>query len=78
MNKFNTFNEVKDASLQTWNRCNLMRNIVKSNGQGVARKYSEQFSKTDQTKMFVMFAYIQKKGYDFVEREIIRNSRLEA
>ena len=69
---FSTFHDTKNVKLQTWNRCNVLFNLNEDLGPNQAGLYMEQFGNRDKTKCLAMLAYINQKGYDYVNREMNR------
>tara|TARA_R110000772_G_scaffold129472_1_gene237575 strand:+ start:2403 stop:2687 length:285 start_codon:yes stop_codon:yes gene_type:complete len=67
---YSLFNDVEDAALRTWNRCVVMCNVNKDNGEGFSEGYGECLDKVGKMQMMAMLQYIKVKGAEEVRKEI--------
>lgn len=74
---FNTFNDIESPALRTWNRCAMLFNLNKTNGEEIAKKYAGLIDKKGKAMMFTMMHQIAEKGYENVKREINRGNALQ-
>ena len=72
---YSLFNDVRDPSLQAWNRCNVINNIREAHGNSEAISYANALGQSGMNKVYFMFAYIKKHGWDNVSAEISRGKQ---
>ena len=74
-----TFDEVKNPTLRTWNRCAMASNLLDDKGDDEAEAYMGQFKEPAKKQMLTMFMYIKKMGYEKTKAEVMRTcGHLEA
>ena len=73
---FPTFDEVRNPTLRTWNRLNIMFNMKEIFGpqSRMALNYLKKFSAKDQTDLAKLAIIVNKNGYENTRREIVRNN----
>lgn len=72
-----TFDDVKNPTLRTWNRMNVifnMKEFLKNND--MVTRYMQKFNKDDQLAIGRLAIKIKKNGYENTRREIIRNNNV--
>ncbi|AUR96958.1 hypothetical protein NVP1253O_25 [Vibrio phage 1.253.O._10N.286.45.B12] len=67
---YDLFNEMDNDLLQAWNRCNVLANIKKDNGDEEATKYFDNFNETEQMKMKMLLLSVSTSGKAEVYRKI--------
>lgn len=70
---FETFENVTNKRLQTYNRCAMTFNILGDHGRDIATQYTSQFSNEDKELMRGMMLEIQERGYEKVRAELNRS-----
>ena len=73
---FETFDHVKDANLQAYNRLNMYFNLKKDGGVGVAREYLDHISPSGKAGMIVVNEALKKDGEAY-RQALIRNGTPE-
>lgn len=69
-----TFDEVRDPTLRTWNRINVMFNMKEFfKDSNMAHNYLKKFTRNDQIEIGRLAIKISREGYENVRRTMIRN-----
>lgn len=67
------FNEIKNPTLRTWNRVNVIYNMKEFlRNNALAVKYAQQFTRNEQLAIHTMLLEIYRYGYEATRRTIIR------
>lgn len=69
----NTFNDIENTELRTWNRCAMIFNLMKDKTVKDATAYAGQFSLSDRNEISKMYERITRDGYERTRAEINRN-----
>lgn len=69
-----TFDDIENVTLRTWNRCSMAFNILEDKGEEASQAYLEQFDNKERKQMMVMFNYIRAKGYEATKAEVMRTT----
>ena len=71
---YSTFDEIRDPTLRTWNRLNVMFNMKEVFGpqSQMSLNYLKKFSQGDRVLLAKMAIDIGKNGYENTRREIMR------
>ncbi|MGL4584068.1 MAG: hypothetical protein ACRCVU_13945 [Flavobacterium sp.] len=69
--QFETFNDVQDIALRTYNRAVTATNIVEGFNEGKARDYLNQFTEAEQKGIMAILVGINKFGADKVKQAIM-------
>ena len=75
MNEFNVyplFNDVKNPTLRTWNRLNIIYNMKKLVGNAVSQKYTGKFKHDDLARIMKLSKHIETNGYEQTRRDIMK------
>lgn len=72
MTEMPTFNDVREPTLRTWNRLNVIYNMKEMTTGKLSSRYAEQFNKKDKIALLRMAVRVVNDGYENVRREIIR------
>lgn len=78
MNEFkgySYFNDIDDQLHRAYNRAQIIYNLNDLGRKDLIEGYFEGLDKPEQTKLYLMMAYINEKGQEIVSREIA--SRVE-
>lgn len=67
-----TFSDIKNLNLKTWNRCAQIFNLAADKGMQVVRDYVAQFNEQDRDLIGRMFARIKTEGYEKTRSSINR------
>ncbi len=67
---YSLFDDIENATIRTWNRCQTYINIKEAHGPELAEDYLKQFNKAGQSHLYVMFKAITVKGYDKVRHDV--------
>ena len=70
-NGYSLFTEIENKTLQAFNRCAVMFNIMEHNGMAMAEDYALQISEEDRSIMFAMFVYIKERGLERTKSEMM-------
>jgi len=73
---YSTFDEIRDPTLRTWNRLNVMFNMKEVFGaqSQMSLNYLKKFTNEDRMLLGRMAIEISKNGYENTRRTIIRNN----
>lgn len=72
MTKFNTFDDIENPELRTWNRCATIFNVGASHGPKAMNAYAENFSVEDRQEISRMFKRIEDNGYEATKAAVNR------
>lgn len=72
---FDTFDDVENPELRTWNRCATIFNIGKDHGPQAMQEYSKQLSVEARKECSEMFERVEKSGYEATRAQVIRNNQ---
>lgn len=68
----NTFDDVDNTLLRTYNRCVMATNIRKDEGEKEAETYLKSISPVGQNQMLILFKAIEIRGLESVKREVMQ------
>lgn len=68
----NTFNEIADTGLRTWNQCAAFFNLSQDEGKEKAKEYFQSLDKDSRARMLLMYKLIEEKGYEYTKRLVNR------
>lgn len=69
--QFNTYNDIENVSLRTYNRAVQVINIADSFNEGKAEDYLKQFSDGEKKGVYAILIGIKKYGADAVKKAIM-------
>ena len=68
--KLNTFQDIENDTLRTWNQCAVFFNTMSTGGKEAAQKYVDQLDRVSKKRMYAMFQYINVKGYEETKKQV--------
>lgn len=73
----NNFNEIEHFPLRVFNRVAFLYNLVEDGGKYAGEEYLEQFDKEERKQMYVMAAYIKRRGIEATRKEVTKGLVLQ-
>lgn len=69
----NKFDDINHLPLRVFNRVVFANNLLQDGGKDAVARYIELFTDEEKKMMYVMGAYIKKRGEANVRKEVTRN-----
>ena len=76
--QFDTFNNINNKELRTWNRCATVFNIMARHGSEILNKYLGNFTEEERNDLSQMFKRVKENGYESTRAEINRTAATAA